>query len=149
MPDTTTQLLKDQLEAYKQQFLNKAPQSTIDAYEQGVNELAGSDILAQALKTGDSAAAFTLKNAIGQEISLQSYLDKGPVVLTWYRGGWCPYCNLTLKALQQALPEFKELGANLLTLTPELPDKSLSTLEKNSLEFEVLTDTNLEVARRV
>ena len=68
-------------------------------------------------------------------------------MLTWYRGGWCPYCNLTLRALQQALPEIKAQGATLLTLTPEVPDESLSTAEKNELEFEVLSDVHNKVGK--
>lgn len=81
-------------------------------------------------------------------MSLNDYLTQGPVVLTWYRGGWCPYCNITLRALQQSVLEFKAEGTSLLALTLELPDKSLSTQERNELEFEVLTDRNNEVARQ-
>lgn len=101
----------------------------------------------KALKMADKAIPFTLKNAIGQEVALASLLAKGPVVLTWYRGGWCPYCNVALKQLQQKLPQIKALGATLVALSPELPDNTLSTKEKDKLEFEVLSDLNNEVAR--
>ncbi|WKN32825.1 peroxiredoxin-like family protein [Porifericola rhodea] len=140
--------LQAELEAYKEKFLQKADQNKIEAFEGGIQEVIQSGILKQALNTGDQAISFTLKNAKGQEVSLDNYLEKGPVVLTWYRGGWCPYCNLSLKHLQQYLPQFKKEGANLLALTPELPDKSLSTQEKNELEFEVLSDVNNTVARQ-
>ena len=69
------------------------------------------------------------------------------MVLTWYRGGWCPYCNLTLHQLQVELPEFEANGAHLIALTPELPDKSLSTSEKHNLKFEVLSDIGNEIAK--
>lgn len=85
---------------------------------------------------------------MGKCINFQSVLDHGPVILTWYRGGWCPYCNLTLQFLQNNLPEFKKYGANLLALTPELPDKSLSTSEKHGLQFEVLSDVGNKVAKQ-
>lgn len=101
----------------------------------------------KALKMADKAIPFTLKNATGQEVALASLLAKGPVVLTWYRGGWCPYCNVALKQLQQKLPQIKALGATLVALSPELPDNTLSTKEKDKLEFEVLSDLNNEVAR--
>lgn len=101
-----------------------------------------------AINEGDSSIDFTLKNALGECTNLQSMLDKGPVVLTWYRGGWCPYCNLTLQYLQNNLLEFKHLGANLLALTPELPDKSLSTTEKNELQFDVLSDVGNKIAKQ-
>ncbi|MCB1158583.1 MAG: AhpC/TSA family protein [Leptospiraceae bacterium] len=67
-------------------------------------------------------------------------LEQGPVVISFYRGGWCPYCNLELRALQQALPEIKKLGAQLVAISPESPDNSLTTKEKNELEFQVLWD---------
>lgn len=104
--------------------------------------------VSKALKEGDEAINFTLKNAKGEEVSLFSLLEKGNVVITWYRGGWCPYCNVALNQLQQKLPELKSLNTTLVALTPELPDHSLSTKEKNELEFEVITDINNEVARQ-
>lgn len=84
---------------------------------------------------------------MGNTVELAQYLEKGPVILTWYRGGWCPYCNLTLRKLQEELPNFKAHGANLIALTPELPDNSISTTEKHSLEFEVLSDVGNKVAK--
>lgn len=104
--------------------------------------------VSKALQVGDKAPDFTLKNAQGKTIRLYSLLEKGNVVMTWYRGGWCPYCNVALGQLQEKLPEFKALNATLVALTPELPDHSLSTQEKNNLEFEVLTDLNNNVARQ-
>ncbi|MDO4726792.1 MAG: peroxiredoxin-like family protein [Porphyromonadaceae bacterium] len=101
----------------------------------------------KALKVGDKAKDFTLKNAQGNPVRLYTLLKKGNVVLTWYRGGWCPYCNLALKQLQDALPEIKAQDAHLVALTPELPDSSLSTKEKHQLQFEILTDLNNDVAR--
>lgn len=101
----------------------------------------------KALKKGDKAIDFTLTNAVGKEVNLATLLKKGPVVLTWYRGGWCPYCNTALKQLQDMLPEFTSANATLVALTPELPDKSLSTKEKHKLEFEVLSDINNSIAR--
>ncbi|MCL4104573.1 UNVERIFIED_CONTAM: hypothetical protein GTU68_004527 [Idotea baltica] len=92
------------------------------------------------------APDFTLSNATGKSVTLSEQLKSGPVVLTWYRGGWCPYCNIQLGAYQAVLPEIKELDGTLIALTPELPDRTLSTKEKNSLEFEVLSDVNQKVA---
>ncbi|GAA4239491.1 peroxiredoxin-like family protein [Postechiella marina] len=109
-------------------------------YADGISSVQNSGVLDSALKVGDKAPNFTLKNALNESVSLYNELKNGPVVLTWYRGGWCPYCNITLHALQEKLPEFKQEGATLLALTPELPDNSLSTSEKHSLEFTVLSD---------
>ena len=102
----------------------------------------------KALKVGDKAPQFTLKNALGKKVKLSTLLKNGNVVLTWYRGGWCPYCNRALQGWQDALPEIKAQGATFIALTPELPDYSLSTKEKHQLTFEILTDLNNEVASR-
>jgi peroxiredoxin len=79
-------------------------------------------------------------------VSSEALRHEGPVVVSFYRGGWCPYCNLELKALQEVNDEIKALGARLVAISPELPDETLSTAEKNDLEFEVLSDTDNKVA---
>jgi len=96
------------------------------------------------LDVGDQAPDFKLKNHLGKEVSLVEKLEEGPVVLVFYRGGWCPYCNLQLKAYQQALPEIKEKGAQLIAVSPQTPDNTLSQKEKEELDFELLSDQNGE-----
>ncbi|MEO0468667.1 MAG: peroxiredoxin-like family protein [Bacteroidota bacterium] len=144
----TPNSLHSQLSIYQASFLAKAPAEKIKAYEEGIDAVLQSGILDQALATGDEAPDFQLSNATGQAISLAGSLSKGPVILTWYRGGWCPYCNMSLRALQEYLPAFQEKGANLLSLTQEMPDHSINTQQKHALQFEVLTDQNNEVARK-
>jgi peroxiredoxin len=100
-----------------------------------------------ALGVGAAAPDFTLTDASGNPVRLADLLAQGPVVLTWYRGGWCPYCNIQLRAYQEALPEIKAMGAQLVALSPEMPDNSLSTREKLALEFTVLSDVQSKVAR--
>jgi peroxiredoxin len=102
--------------------------------------------LSSALNVGDKAPEFTLKDATGSNVTLSQLLKKGPVILTWYRGGWCPYCNIALKDLQGGLPQFSAAGATLVAISPELPDHSLDTREKHALAFPVLSDVGLTVA---
>ena len=139
--------LQQELNHFKAQFAQTAPEDKKQTYEKFISQLGNSGLLDQALQVGQQAKDFTLTNALGKSVNLFQLLEQGPVVLTWYRGGWCPYCNLTLHALQNDLPKIKDAGANLVALTPELPDKSLSTVEKHNLQFEVLTDLHNEVAR--
>jgi peroxiredoxin len=84
---------------------------------------------------------------LGKAVNLSAEIKRGPVILTWYRGGWCPYCNLALAYLQRFLKQFREAGAELIAITPEKPDETLTTKEKHDLEFEVLTDEGNEVAK--
>ncbi|MFC7337465.1 peroxiredoxin-like family protein [Haloferula chungangensis] len=101
---------------------------------------------AGAVSVGRMAPQFTLPDARGKLISLKELRAKGPLVVTFYRGGWCPYCNLQLRALQAELPEIRNLGAELVAISPQKPDESLSQTEKTSLDFHVLSDQDARVA---
>jgi peroxiredoxin len=101
-----------------------------------------------ALKVGQPAPQFALPDALGREVSLKTLLTKGPVVLSFYRGEWCPFCNLELRSLQQVLPKMEELGATLIAISPEKPDHGFSMAEKNKLTFPVLSDFGNTVARQ-
>ncbi|AOX02023.1 alkyl hydroperoxide reductase [Moorena producens PAL-8-15-08-1] len=110
-------------------------------------DLAKSGIVDNSLNVGDKAPNFTLPNAVGKLVELQDLLATGAVVISFYRGQWCPYCNLELRALQQFLPEMQKLGATLVAISPQTPDNSLSTTEKNHLTFEVLSDVGNKIAK--
>lgn len=100
-----------------------------------------------ALAVGDMLPDATLVSATGENVSLSSLNKNGPLVITFYRGGWCPYCNLELKAYQDILGEITNLGGQLVAITPEKPNNSLTTIEKNALAFPVLTDTGNQFAK--
>ncbi len=138
--------LQNNLDARKAEFEKQAPAEKLKVYDDGIKSVIASGMLERALKEGDTAPGFTLKNAVGEEVALADLLKSGPVVLTWYRGSWCPYCNIALQAYQENLGKIEAAGARFVALTPELPDKSLPTKEKYQLGFEVLTDLNNEVA---
>lgn len=144
--NTSTPTLLAALTAKKENFEIKATEDKKQKYAAGLQAVIDQGVVENAIQLGDKAPNFTLSNAEGSTVTLYEELEKGPVVLMWYRGGWCPYCNITLNHMQAALPSFKKYGANLLALTPELPDSSISTTEKNELEFEVLSDVGNVVA---
>ena len=139
--------LKDELDSRRNEFMNNVPAEIRDAVVQAEIDLAASGITRSALKSGDLAPDFVLDDARGHATKLSDRLAMGPVVLSFYRGGWCPYCNLELRSLQKELPRFTALGASLIAVSPEKPDQSLSTIEKNALGYPVLSDIGSRVAR--
>ena len=147
MTDLNHSLYK-QLQAKKQDFEKNALPNKKKAYKRGIDAVKQSKIIEKALQVGDKAPNFMLKNALGKSISLYDYLQEGKVILTWYRGNWCPYCNMTLRQLQLELPNFNANNTTLIALTPELPDESISTAEKHALQFEVLSDIGNIVAKQ-
>jgi peroxiredoxin len=139
--------LQQELDARRAEFTAKATPERVAAYQRGVDELAADGIAERAVQVGETAPDFTLHNARGGAVRLSALLAQGPVVLSFYRGGWCPYCNLQLRAYQRVLPEIRALGAQLVAVSPEAPDHTLSTQQKNELDFEVLSDTDGTVGR--
>jgi peroxiredoxin len=100
------------------------------------------------LSIGDQAPLFHLPNAVNKIIALQDLLNAGPVVITFYRGNWCPYCNIVLNAYQRILPDIRALGGNLIAISSQNSDSSLDMQAKHNLEFEVLSDKGNQVARQ-
>jgi peroxiredoxin len=133
--------LNQALEAAKQQFIAHSPADVQAEMFRSIRELQESGVQ-YGLQAGQKAKDFTLKNAMGDSVHLYDELAKGPVVLTFYRGGWCPYCNMQLRAYQEVLPEIEALGARLIAVSPQSPDNTLSHQEKSELQFQVLSDTN-------
>ncbi|NEQ71599.1 MAG: AhpC/TSA family protein [Okeania sp. SIO2C9] len=123
------------------------PEDAKAKMNKAVVDLANSDIVDNSLKVGKKVPNFSLPNAVGKIVELNSLLVESPVVISFYRGGWCPYCNMELRGLQKYLPQITELGAKLIAISPETPDNSLSTTEKNELTFEVLSDRGNQVAK--
>ena len=101
---------------------------------------------ANALNLDQNAPRFELPNQHGEQVLLDELLAKGPVVIAFYRGSWCPYCNLQLKALQSRLPEIHALGAQLVAISPQAPDGSMSENDIRNMDFVVLSDQNADVA---
>jgi peroxiredoxin len=113
-----------------------------------VERIRGLGLGDRSLTVGQSVPAFTLPDAFGENIPLKSLLASGPVVISFYRGEWCPYCNIGLHALEQALPRMRELGATLIAISPEKPDHGIVAIQKHSLTFPVLSDFGNVVARQ-
>ena len=148
----TTVPLQQQIDAYNAQARSRLPAHPDDDLPRQLTSpiahLIASGAAERALTEGNRAPEFTLPNALGQPVTLSRLLRDGPVVITFYRGAWCPYCNLELHAYQHALPQIEALGATLVAISPQTPDHSLSMVEKRALSFTVLSDVGNVVARR-
>ena len=141
--------LSEQLTEFRNSFLTNVPADVQAIMTNATEELTKSALVENTPKNGDKLKSFELSDQNGKVVTLQGLLANGPLVITFYRGGWCPYCNLELKGYQEILPEIKAAGASLVAITPELPDASLSTSEKNELAFTVLSDVNADYAREL
>lgn len=139
--------LSSQLKDYQQGFLQKASEETVTVMQKATTDLELSGIIDKSLKVGDLAPDFALPNAVGETVKLSGLLSSGPVIINFYRGEWCPYCNIELHAFQQYLPEFQAANAQLVAISPSMPTKALTIQEKQNLEYPVLSDVGNKVAR--
>lgn len=132
--------LQQELDAVKSRWIERVgPQNA----QMMADDIASQgSMLASAAKAGDTFPAVSLGDQRGQAFDFGAAYGSGPLVVTFYRGGWCPYCNLELRAYQNILHEIEDLGARFIAVSPEEPDNSLSTSEKNDLTFKVLSDPN-------
>ena len=127
-------------------LLSQIGEETLSTFDRDAEALGAGDAFANALDVGDRAPAFRLPDARGGEVVLDALLADGPVVLVFYRGAWCPYCNLQIAAFQRALADIRATGAALVAVSPQTPDQSLTFAEQKALEFPVLTDPRNVVA---
>ena len=142
--------LTQELENFQNEFIKNAPSVVVNEMTKAQEELLKTKVGETALNVGELFPRFTLPNAKNENISFNDlFNDNKYLIISFYRGGWCPYCNLELKALQNNLDNFKSLGAKLVAITPEKPDHSFSTSEKNELEFQVLSDIGSNLAREL
>lgn len=129
------------LDQMRQEFIANTP---ADVYNELFRLINGQQQAGNAfgLSEGQKAKDFTLNNSLGQAVNLYDELSQGPVVLTFYRGGWCPFCNMQLRTYQKVLPQIEAIGGRLIAVSPQSPDNTLTQQEKEDLQFQVLSDTN-------
>jgi peroxiredoxin len=143
--------LQAKLDAFKADFKGGkapyfAPPEIHPIMERATAELVASGQAERALKAGDAAPEFILNDPDGKPVSSTELLKRGPLVISFYRGVWCPYCNLELTALEEALPSFKAEGANLVAISPQNAVNSRKSVRTNKLSFPILSDTQNDVA---
>ena len=140
--------LSDRIGELTARLAQQAPPEVIATIGAELRKLAETGIASRALSAGNRAPAFTLPDARGGQVSLRSLLAAGPAIVTFYRGGWCPFCDLQLRSYQGVLAEIHALGAELVAISPQTPDFALADIEAKQLTFPVLTDAGNRVARQ-
>ncbi len=141
-----------EIRGMRDQFL---PPEVTTVMDRAIADLAEARFRSQALKVGDKVPDFTLPDVHGQPVSIGTYLQKGPVVLSFHRGSWCLYCNISVHGLAKVWPEVEAAGASLLSISPELPGSKITTygtehldVEKTALPFPFLADVGNIVAKQ-
>lgn len=146
---TNKMALSKELSTTYNQFLETAPKEISSVINDAVSNFKSVYDPAGAIQPGSAFPQFQLSDATGVKVSLNDLLARGPILISFYRGEWCPFCNLELRALQAHLDEFNQKGVTLVAVSPELPDQSLSTSEKLSLKFPVLSDIGNHLAKQL
>lgn len=130
-------------------FMENGPKPVTSAIKTSTEDFIASFDPSKAIQVGDKLPAFKLKDATGKEVDSAELIKNGPILINFYRGNWCPFCNIALKGYQDKLEEIKAKGATFVAITPELPDESLNTVEKNELKFTVLSDVGNVFAKEL
>jgi peroxiredoxin len=139
--------LQAKLDALKAEFeTNVAPPAVVQTLHRATDELIASGAQSRAIRVGDTAPAFILPDADGQLVSSEALLAKGALVVTFYRGAWCPYCNIDLRALEEARPEIEARGASLVAVSQQTAPNSRKSQRQNDLAFPILGDHGGQVA---
>ena len=142
--------IREQSEQVKAAAAEALPAEVLEVFDRNIQDFLDQGIPTNSIKAGDVLEPFTLDDATGTQVSLDQLVESGPAVIVFYRGGWCPYCNLALRTYQQELlPQLDAFGARLVAISPQPPDESLSTVEKAGLEFTVLSAPGSRLADRL
>jgi len=139
--------LHDELAALKQSMMVQIPEHVMGMMRDAIATLAESGLAEEALKAGDNVPDFDLPELGGDRVQLTDLLADAPLVISFYRGEWCPYCNLEMQALQRSLPDIEQAGGRLIAITPELPEYAGRTRDKGNLTFPILHDRDNAVAK--
>lgn len=136
---------KMKLDMQIQNFMDelKLPQDVIEVISKS-NALLEAYGVAPGLEVGSLAPDFELPNAMGRSIRLSSLLHKGPVILSFFRGEWCAFCNLELIAYQAIFDKIGENGASIVAISPQAQEHGLSLIKNLPLSFHILSDIHQE-----
>ena len=141
--------LAKQIEQFNNELATQFPQEVLEAFGKSIEDIKTKNIEEKSIKLNEIMPSFSLLNAKNEIIHSEEILKSGKMIIAFYRGSWCPYCNLELKALQDNLSKINDKKASLVAISPQSPDNSLTIIEKHNLTFEVLTDKDNTFAKQL
>jgi peroxiredoxin len=145
-----TNTIREQSDQLKAAAAEHLPAEVVEIFDRSVEQMRQQGVPPGVVAVGDTLEAFTLDDATGTPVTLEELVATGPAVIVFYRGGWCPYCDLALRTYQRdLLPRLAAFEARLVAISPQTPDQSLSTAERSRLDFTVLSDPGSRLARRI
>jgi peroxiredoxin len=138
--------LQEEIDAKKAEYTKEAPKEALEAFAKGIEDVRNTGIEKNAVNVNAKAPTFTLKDANGKEVALETLLKDGPVVVTFFRGSWCVFCNMQLRAYQGILKKLEKQGAKIVALTPQTAEHSKKAIEDLGVSFPLLSDPESKVA---
>ena len=140
--------LTQDIQSFQDNFIPTIPESTLNKLMSELQVLIDSGIAEKAIHSNDRFPGFILPDSNNEARSLSDYLTRGPLVISFYRGAWCPYCNLEINALQSRLSDIVAYGGQLISISPQVPDKSVDQISNSQLNFDVLSDIGNKLAKQ-
>ncbi len=140
--------LTQDIQSFQNNFIPTIPESTLNKLMSELQVLIDSGIAEKAIHSNDRFPGFILPDSNNEARSLSDYLTRGPLVISFYRGAWCPYCNLEINALQSRLSDIVAYGGQLIAISPQVPDKSVDQINHSQLNFDVLSDIGNKLAKQ-
>ena len=140
-------LLADDIKSFQDELIPTITEDTLNTLMSELQGLISTGIAEKSISKGNAFPAFDLPNADSESRTLNTFLSNGPLVISFYRGAWCPYCNLEINALQKRLPDIIAAGGQLVAISPQTPDKSVDQISNTQLTFEVLSDVGNKLAK--
>lgn len=144
----TQTMLAKEIAAFQDKFIPTIPEDTLNLLMSELQTLVAKGLAENAINVGKKFPDFSLPNAEDTKTSLSTLLEKGPLVISFYRGAWCPYCNLEINALQNRLADIQATGAQLIAISPQSPNKSSDQVSASKLTFDVLSDSSNKLAKQ-
>lgn len=141
--------LAQQIEALQEQIASQLPATISQAFEASISSLKKQGLEEKSLQVGDKFPDFSLTNSKSESVTLTQQLSKGQVLIAFFRGSWCPYCNLELKALQDSISIFADNTCSLLAISPQAPQHNADLQQSHQLDFEILQDKDNALAKQL